>query len=520
MCRPTLLVLALGLVLGLWRIGSVGLTDPSEGRYAEIAREMADSRDWLVPRLWGVVHLEKPPLAYWLGAAAIRIGGRTEWAVRLFPLLALLGTAILAAGIARRVAGAGASPLAAAAIMLAPYPLSVGPALLTDVFVLLGVTLFHHSALRHERKECPSAANVAALGLAIGFLAKGHTVFLFTLLPLLLTAPRRLRLLLRPGPLLCFLLPAVPWFVAIQMRYPEFLSTHAGKLADFVAEGEQHHRAPFYVYVATLALGVAPFTLGLVPGIRAIAPAERRVLLAWLLVPLAVLTAIRSRSWTYILPSVPPLAVLGAAGYAATDAAYRRRLRGGLCLGGGGIALLATILLPSESALGRAAPMALPLAIALCLGGAAILLWRGAPRGATAILLAFAVGAALVQAAAHFETPFKIHRRLAARIASELDPGRPLVAFDVVLPSLAFYLDRPVVTAGLHGRVGAEARLWGASPLYRPEARLEALFLMRPAPLIVLPRAALERVAPDHSPVLVEGDCCVIDAIGGPPRAP
>ncbi len=46
------------------------LIKPDEGRYAEIAREMAASGDWVTPRLNGIKYFEKPPLQYWVTAAA------------------------------------------------------------------------------------------------------------------------------------------------------------------------------------------------------------------------------------------------------------------------------------------------------------------------------------------------------------------------------------------------------------------------------------------------------------------
>src|SRR5690349_18380279 len=68
------------------------LQHPDEGRYAEIAREMVESGDWVTPRLNGLKYFEKPPLQYWLTAASFVAFGFNEWAARLTPALgALLG---------------------------------------------------------------------------------------------------------------------------------------------------------------------------------------------------------------------------------------------------------------------------------------------------------------------------------------------------------------------------------------------------------------------------------------------
>jgi 4-amino-4-deoxy-L-arabinose transferase len=63
---------ALALVL---TCGALGLMEPTDARYAEIGREMVASGDWLIPRLNGVTHLDKPPVAYWSAAAGMRVLG-------------------------------------------------------------------------------------------------------------------------------------------------------------------------------------------------------------------------------------------------------------------------------------------------------------------------------------------------------------------------------------------------------------------------------------------------------------
>ena len=59
------------------------LQHPDEGRYAEIAREMVASGDWVTPRLNGIKYFEKPPLQYWLTAASFEAFELDEWTARL-----------------------------------------------------------------------------------------------------------------------------------------------------------------------------------------------------------------------------------------------------------------------------------------------------------------------------------------------------------------------------------------------------------------------------------------------------
>ena len=82
------------LLLYVLHLGSVGFLITDEPRYASIGREMARSGDWITPRLNGFAWFEKPPLLYWMTAAANRVGLRDEWAARL--PVALLSLAFLA----------------------------------------------------------------------------------------------------------------------------------------------------------------------------------------------------------------------------------------------------------------------------------------------------------------------------------------------------------------------------------------------------------------------------------------
>jgi len=70
------------------RLSALGFVGPDEPRYANVARAMLGSGDWVTPRLNGQPWLEKPALYYWAAAAAFRIFGVNEFAARLPSALA------------------------------------------------------------------------------------------------------------------------------------------------------------------------------------------------------------------------------------------------------------------------------------------------------------------------------------------------------------------------------------------------------------------------------------------------
>ncbi len=87
-----LLILTIVMAIGLCLYGMPVLFTPDEGRYAEIAREMLVTHQYIVPHLDGIIYFEKPPMIYWLTALSLKLFGLNDWAARLpNPVLSLIG---------------------------------------------------------------------------------------------------------------------------------------------------------------------------------------------------------------------------------------------------------------------------------------------------------------------------------------------------------------------------------------------------------------------------------------------
>src|ERR1700683_5179164 len=98
----------LAAILYLPGLGRPALWEPDEGRYAEIAREMVLSGDYVTPRDDFELYFEKPPLVYWAEAASIKVFGVNEFAVRLPAALFSLGQGVVTAGVGRGKLGGAA----------------------------------------------------------------------------------------------------------------------------------------------------------------------------------------------------------------------------------------------------------------------------------------------------------------------------------------------------------------------------------------------------------------------------
>jgi 4-amino-4-deoxy-L-arabinose transferase-like glycosyltransferase len=317
----TALLLALVAGLLLFRLGAVPLLGPDEPRYARVAVEMYRAGEWIRPTLQGRPWLEKPALYYWLAGAAFRALGETEAAARAPAVLATLllvgATALVGARLYGGPAGLHAGFICGTSLLTFAY----GRAASMDMLLAAGVTVaVGLGGLRllgiAGRLAWPAAAAFAGLAT----LAKGPLGLLLPLLVVLACVLvtrewRQLRGLLSPWTVAAFLLVAAPWYVAIwrdqgRAFIDVFLLDH--NLQRFTSTVHRHP-GPFFYYAPVLILGLFPWSGLLLPALGSLCPrADRRdlFLLLWLALPLAFFSAAGSKLPGYILPCVPPLALL------------------------------------------------------------------------------------------------------------------------------------------------------------------------------------------------------------------
>ncbi|HEV8629090.1 MAG TPA: glycosyltransferase family 39 protein [Thermoanaerobaculia bacterium] len=488
-----LLAVPVVLALFLGGLGRTSLVEPDEGRYADIPSEMLASGDLVTPRLNGVLYFEKPPLYYWLEAAAMRLVGRNETAARLPSALLGLAGLSLAYGLGRSLAGRQAGATAALLAGTAPLYLVLARVNTIDMtasfFLSLTLACFWWSHRRPDagKRQLLWLATFAAAGLAvmskglIGVVLPGGIIAAYVL------ATWQWRLLRQvpwlAGPLV-FLAVAAPWHLVMARRHPSFLwfyFVHEHFLR--YATPEAGRWQPAWFFLPVLAVGLLPWS-GLVVAAAPLSwkgdPARRRgafFLALWALVIVAFFSASQSKLATYVLPAVLPLAVLGALALAAAREAERPSalLRWGTAAGALLFALLAAAGLwvalgrvPKLVPPGAAGMATVPLAVAAVSALAGVVAAaRGRRRGATALL---AVAAACWCGALVLLSPLVGERRSADRLADllrrRLARGAEVVAFGGFPESLGFYLQRRIPLVSYHGELD-----WGASQLSQAERR-------------------------------------------------
>jgi 4-amino-4-deoxy-L-arabinose transferase-like glycosyltransferase len=316
------------------------LTDPDEGRYAEIPREMLASGDFVTPRFDSLKYFEKPPLQYWATAAVYSAAGVSEWSSRAWSAaLAFACLPLVLAFTARRY-GFTAGLAALTVLAVSPYFEILGHLNLLDqaftfwlsaavlAFALAQLAPVGAAAERRWMLLAWAAAAAAVLskGIVVGVLA-GAALILYTLSERDTLTWRRLHVL--PGVAL-FLVIAAPWFILVSLRnpsFPGFFFVHE-HFARFLTTVHQRVE-PWWYFLPLLLLGVLPWLVPVVrasrAGWREAAPFKPlRFLLIYAAVTLLFFSASGSKLAPYILPMFPALAVV--TGAATTDAARLSRL--------------------------------------------------------------------------------------------------------------------------------------------------------------------------------------------------
>jgi len=474
--RLPVLLLAAALALG-FDLGGYPLFDPDEGRNAEVAREIAATNDYVLPHLDGLPYLDKPIVYFAAAAASMEVFGPTEAAARLPAYLFTLATLALVVVFVRRRWGADAAWLAALALATMPLVMAYARATIMDSTLSFCTTL----AILAFWDERPVLA-WAAIGL--GSITKGPVAILIplaTLIPYALLTSRPVRRLFPLAGLGVFAVVALPWFLAVSHRIPEFPHyVFVRETFERVTTTRFHRTAPFWYYFPIVPVAAFPW---IVPALarcknwrwawlaRRVNPfaQESIFLTCWVLGPLLFFTLNQSKLPQYMLPLMPPFA-LATARILSRDATE---------LGGGigvarkayaaiaatfGVALaLLTVWLPVPLSLTPAERAAIPptaLALGIALLVSATMVWYAGrapahPRPALAVM-GYAITVIAMPIVSGRLLGAVGEDRSAATLARVIQNVRPRVegAQDVEVvgvsafpTSLPFYLRRPIAVA-------------------------------------------------------------------------
>jgi 4-amino-4-deoxy-L-arabinose transferase-like glycosyltransferase len=319
-------------------LGVIGFVGPDEPRYAWIARDMAETGDWVTPRLYGKPWFEKPPLLYWGGAIFFKLfrSSAPEVAARLPSAISGLLATLALAWLAWRTYGEEC-----ARWLLLLLPTSVGmigfshaaatdmpfAGMLTIAMVCAAVAL---GLIQSENTPIlPRTPWLALLlfgfflGLAV--LAKGPAAIILSGGTVFFGAvfTKRWRdafRLLHPAAIASFCVTALPWYILCARRNPDFFRIFIieHNFKRFLTPEFQHVQ-PFWFYVPIICIALFPWITGVLAVVREPLPRLSRgfaqqavelLALCWFMWPLLFFSASKSKLPGYILPAVLPAMLL------------------------------------------------------------------------------------------------------------------------------------------------------------------------------------------------------------------
>ena len=292
-----------------------------------------------------------------------------------------------------------------------------------------------------------------------------------------------------------FLVVTLPWYVAVQLRNPDFFRVFIleHNLARF-STNVYHHPQPFWFYLPVFLAGAMPWTLwlivALVERLRLILSEGREAfaspddswglfLLLWMIVPVLFFSASQSKLPGYILPSVPAAALL-VAEYLAARREQKTKISWPLAIAHAllcGLLIFAalsaaSVALNHRLTLGSAAYIAAAISAVFAIGIAAALVTRAGSQllRSTTMIAAIISVAAVIRLAAPVIDATQSSRPVAEIIQDFSHEQVPVALYHVSRVQqygLDFYLNRPTQTYE-DGKVPTEAHLLVAAPSTQP----------------------------------------------------
>lgn len=315
------MIIVVAAIVLLYQLGTPALKNWDEAIYAEIAKEIVQSGDWLTLHWQNADWFEKPPLTFWIMAGLFHLFGATEFAARAVSALAGVGVVAVTYGIGKLQRGP-VNGLIAALILLTTFQfVQMSRLVTTDVLLLFFMYLAIYGYLR-VRNGDRRWWYVVSVSCALGFMVKSFaSLFTPAAIAFALVVDRQVNETLKANhfwfSMLAGLAIIVPWHATMICLHGsafvnEYFYYHVWSRTTTTLEG---HTGPYWFYLRELWAKTHPWwSVAPLAVVFHVWQVKRDrfsvVLLALIVFVLGFYTAAQTKMPSYILPVCPALALL------------------------------------------------------------------------------------------------------------------------------------------------------------------------------------------------------------------
>jgi len=334
-----LLIFSIYIIVRLLAMVFFPLQDTTEARYAEMARIMAETGDWITPYFdYNVPFWGKPPLVFWLEALSIKLFGVNDFSPRLPSLLLTLATAAIMYYVVKKTKDQETAIWSIMIFMTTLLVFILSGVVILDPIFSFTTTLAYLSFIMVLKGQDKYWSYLFFIAVALGLLSKGPLVLVLvggTIGLWLLVALKRWRVFkLYPWVSGIFILViiALPWYLLAEAKTPGFLDyfiigEHFKRFTDSGWNGDLYgvaHSTPHgYIWlewlVVSLPWGVIALFIAIkkLVTVRSIQPIksylkdeEYSFYLLWAIFPMLFFSLSGNVLATYVLPGLPALAIM------------------------------------------------------------------------------------------------------------------------------------------------------------------------------------------------------------------
>ncbi len=440
-------------------VGSYGVIESSDARYAEIGRAMHVSGDYIHPNLLDVHHYHKPPFTYQITALGYKVFGINAFGARFFLQLAVILQLILVYRLSILLFDNKKTALWSAIIYFSfPLVLMSSRNLTTDAFLTTFALLSIYSWVKYRQSGVIKWLYTFTLSLALGFLTKGPVIFIVPVIFILFynrtEKAKRNFSIHHITSWLLFLVIAASWFAYLGYNNPAFLDYFLGKqTADRFSKNAFGRTEPFWYFLAFAPLVGLPWFLAFIYLLKDQKELLKRktihfAMLMAFVIPLIFFSISSSKRILYILPLYGLLAILIADLFSQINIEKTKPING-FILGFSGLILLTFIVAPFLNT-----GMNFPYYLAIASCGVAIIvffIYRSKEEVKfKPVLTSFVVTVFLLISAstilAKNELKVNASKPLTDFIISENLNSRDILIYNIRKSSIAFGLNKSIIS--------------------------------------------------------------------------